>query len=447
MPSPPDRHPVRDRTPLRLENSRPAFPIAPLNVQCHSSFVRESFDIRWSDPRIICENTQFNALGVNVYRSFDSEFGPYVRLTPIPIGTTFFRDRTDVRVVLQEDVSNSFIARGSPDVSGRYIFRVSNRPIFVEQFPGIIDCENLSVFVSINGSQASVHSIDPANGTIELVKDPTFDVVNHKKVPAILPEDGDAVLVSYKYKTNIVRSDLNARIFYRLTTVAVDSVTGELVETPLDKAAQTNNQEVEKLDWIWREAVRRNSWILDQGGERVKVFIRKLNGVKCGCVSDYYNQAKTDCVVCFGTQYVGGFEGPYDATIAPDDGDKRINQTNRGRTQVHSYDTWTGPSPLLSQRDFLVKLNGDRYTLGPVRMPSNRGMQLQQFFNIASLDETDIRYLVPVIDPFEIPYPQTIHVIPGQGQANPMMTERDVIPDDREVRGNTVTYENHHRNG
>jgi hypothetical protein len=74
-------------------------------------------------------------------------------------------------------------------------------------------------------------------------------------------------------------------------------------------------------------------------------------------------------------------------------------------------------------------------------------MQLQQFFNIASLDETDIRYLVPVIDPFEIPYPQTIHVIPGQGQANPMMTERDVIPDDREVRGNTVTYENHHRNG
>jgi hypothetical protein len=444
MAAPIDRHSVRDVVTINQEILQASYPLPPLNCQCFSSFIVGSFDIRWTNPAMLCENTNFNAIGVNVYRSFDSEFGPFVRLTPVPIGTTFFRDKTEVAVALQESVS-SFVARGnSTDVDGRYIFRVKNKPIFVERYPGITDCENLSVFVTVNGIQAPIKGIDQENGMIELVNTYTYDVTNQTRIPPVVPtQDSDVVLCSYKYIKNLVKSDLDARIFYRITTVAVDKTTGQLIETPLERAAQTHNKEVEKLDWIWREAVRRNSWILDQGGERVKIFIKKLVGQPCGCSSDYYKQGKTGCLKCFETRILGGFDGPFDAIISPDDGERNVAQTNRGRRVDHSYDTWTGPNPVLSQRDFLVKLNGDRFAVGPVRVPSNRGMQLQQFFRISSLDEADVRFKVPVLDPFTIPYPQTRPIVPWLGNSTPMMTERNEIPDGREIRSNTVTGGNH----
>ncbi|KKK63745.1 hypothetical protein LCGC14_2991210, partial [marine sediment metagenome] len=251
------------------------------------------------------------------------------------------------------------------------------------------------------------------------------------------------VLATYRYVKQEVVTRLAQRIFYRVTVVAMDADTGALIETPLDRATQSTNLETEKLDWIWAEAIRRNKWIRDQGAERVKVFIRRSVGTRCGCYSDLHKQASHDCEVCFGTRIMGGYDGPYDITIAPDDSDKKISQTNRGRTVEHGYETWTGPSPLLSQRDFIVKLNGDRYGVGPVRMPSNRGLLLQQHFPIQRLDEEDIRYRVLIPDPRFLSAPQTRYQVPGQGGSTPMMTEKREIPAEREIRGNTVTFENH----
>ena len=76
---------------------------------------------------------------------------------------------------------------------------------------------------------------------------------------------------------------------------------------------------IEKLDYIWREAVRRNRWILDQGGERIKIFIRKAVGISCGCSSDTHRHPSATCEVCFGTGIIDGYDGPFDSIIAPDD--------------------------------------------------------------------------------------------------------------------------------
>ena len=187
---------------------------------------------------------------------------------------------------------------------------------------------------------------------------------------------------------------------------------------------------IEKLDYIWKEAIRRTRWMLNQGGERVKLFIKRSAGVRCGCNSIEHKQPQFDCEVCFGTGILGGYDGPYDIIIAPDDAERGITQS------------FTGPSPLISQRDFIVKLSGDRYGIGPVRMPSNRGMQLQQMFSISYLDEVDIRYKVPIFDPTFMKFPETRWIVPGEGKSTPMMTEKHNIDDHREIRGNTVTYEN-----
>jgi hypothetical protein len=434
----------RDRDIHILEQKYPAFPLPPLNMYVSSGFRKGVVDIRWTSPAEINSNTCFDLIGVNVYRSFDSEFGPYFRLNTLPVGSTFWRDATHEVVALQEDVSGSFTARGpESDPAGRYMFRTKHKPIVIHPSPGSANCTNLNVQVTVNGAAAFVETIYADQGIVELRKTATFDVASQEMSPPVLPTgSSDVVLATYRYVRQEVVTRLAQRIFYRITTVARDD-TGALIETPLNRAAQSANLEVEKLDWIWAEAVRRNRWIRDQGAERVKVFIRRAVGHRCGCHSDLHKQASSDCRVCFGTGILGGYDGPYDVTIAPDDSEKRITQTNRGRTVEHTYETWTGPSPLLSQRDFIVKLNGDRYGIGAVRMPSNRGMILQQHFPIQRLDEADVRYAVPIPDPRFLAAPQTRYQVKGEGGSTPMVTEKKNILDEREIRGNTVTFENH----
>jgi hypothetical protein len=92
-------------------------------------------------------------------------------------------------------------------------------------------------------------------------------------------------------------------------------------------------------------------------------------------------------------------------------------------------------------RDFLVKQNGDRYSVGPVRMPSNRGNLLQQHFSINRLDEGDIRYTVPV-DGVTLP-PFTVRGQPSPlGYAPAEITNKENIPDEREEKGRTKAWEN-----
>ena len=429
----------RDRRTDPRERMRPTFPLPPLQAFCFSGLQLGVYDIRWSDPSELPGNGRFSILGVNVYRSFGSEYGPFYRVNAVPVGSLFWRDASTTQVVLQEDISGNLSI--GPD--GQFILQTGHHPVIVDPIPDNVNCVRINMLITIDGVQAEVDWMDPVNGIVRLSSDKSFDVINQKTSPAVLPnEDGSSViLASYRYVDNSIPDTLDKRVFYRVTTVGYDNDLN-LIETPMDEAATANSYEVEKLNYIWREAIRRNKFILDQAGERVKVFIRKNGGIACGCQSDLHGQPDSACESCFGTGFAGGYDGPYDITIAPDDAETNFKQETRGRSMVKQYETWTGPSPLLSQRDFILKLNGDRYGIGPVRMPSNRGMQLQQFFVVSHLDSADVRYKVPAIDPATFVFPQTRYSIPGRGDATPMITNSFRTPSERQERGNTVAYDN-----
>jgi hypothetical protein len=411
---------------------QPAWPLSPLQAFCLSGLRLGVCDVRWTDPAELPGNSRFTILGVNVYRSFGSEYGPYYRVNAVPVGAMFWRDAAASKVVLQEDVSSSFLL----NPGGEYFFRTMHSPVVVDPVPGGTNCVSMNVQVTVGGQPAAVDWMDPANGIIRLSASGTWDVINqHLSRAAVDAAFGGqagsstalpagTVLASYRYLDNQLPV-LDKRIFYKVTTVASDA-DGSLLETPLEEAAGCNAYEIEKLNYIWREAIRRNHWMLEHGGERVKAFIRKNAGFSCGCGSDMHGQAKSDCTVCFGTGFIGGYDGPYDIMLAPDDAEMGYKQDMRGRSMVKQYETWTGPSPLLSQRDFVLKLNGDRYGIGPVRMPSNRGMQLQQFFVVSHLDSADVRYKVPALDPATFAYPQTRYMVSGRGDVVPMITDSRV---------------------
>ena len=444
----------RDRNATTTEFTKTPWPLPPLNLFVTSGYVPGVFDLRWDDPSILAGNSGYDLLGVNIYRSFDSEYGPYHRISESLVGSCFWRDQTDNELIIEEDVTQSFTLRGEEESAAgsaapRWVFQTLHRPIVREGSQAVVADLPDDVWVKIDGVPVRPLAVRGFRGEVEIDPYVYADVAQQKYAPSLVPGPNSTVTCTYRRNRSLLRTDLGQRVFYRVTTVGVRVGCDlsrvqcqDLVETPLEHAVATNSMEIEKLDYIWREAVRRNRFILEQGGERVKVFVRKHVGVQCSCVPDaYHKQPLNDCRNCFGSGFLGGFEGPYDMLIAPDDAERRISQKETGRTLEHTYEVWTGPTPILSQRDFLVKLNGERYSVGPVRFPSNRGMVLQQHFNIGHLDEQDIRYKVPVGNPVKYAAVQFVPAGPERA-ADASITEHTRIPDERELRGRTKTWGN-----
>jgi hypothetical protein len=416
------------------------FPLAPSNVNVISPYIKNALDLRWDNPALLTDNSIFDVLGVNVYRTFDSEFGHFVKLNDNPIQATFYRDQVQLNLVVDEDVSSSFITRGN-DPNSSWVFRVKNYPVM--QHTGttemVVAARSGDVQVKIDGVTVPAFRVNGQDGFITLISSPVFNPTTQRLEPPVLPTPTSVVTCTYRYVINYLISEMSQRVFYRLTTVSAQN--GKLVETPVESVTSASPQQMEQLDYIWREAIRRNRWILEQGGERAKVFLIKHVGLRCPCFIEEKGQPLNDCIRCFGTGFIGGFDGPYDMLIAPDDQKKQKRQTEMGRNLMHTWETWTGPSPMLSQRDFITRQNGDRYTIGAVSIPSSRGMVLQQHFSINYMDQKDIRYKVPVTGTESLVFPQT-RLQSNGSNVYPEITEKPTIPEEREERGRSVVWEN-----
>jgi hypothetical protein len=462
------------------------YPLPPQNGVVVTPFEKGVHDIRWDSPALLAGNTPYSVVGVNVYRSDASDRGPFVRINEFPLGSTMFRDRNDYQLINREVVDwlAAWNFKGDKPNDRRYQFRTKKRIVKASArapFDQPVFANNpKDVQVWVDDVEIPVHEVFGRSGEVTLVNQPAFDEVTEKEVCATIPDENSVVEITYRTPANHIPSGLEHNVWYRLTTVVLDPATlSGYTETPLAQTRPLSLMEVEARDWIWDEAVRRNQWILGCGGERVYLFVRKVCGIPCDCTRDprsleFHKQPQNSCLTCYGTGYIGGYEGPYDIVVAPDDTDRRIAQTNRGRRKEHTYEAWTGPYPLLTQRDFVVKQTNERYSIGGVRRPTHRGNLLQQHFQMGYFDEGDIRYRVPIDGTDELAWPQTRPEKPspvyprmpvtgepsydqadegwagpnypeGETTAHPLNTEKvlgEPTTDDTERRGRTKVWEN-----
>jgi len=143
----------KDRKTKTKERQNPTHPNPPLNINAQWSFssVEDAVDLYWEDPANLPNNNDFDIIGVNVYRSFDSEYGPYHRLTDYPIGATFYRDQTTVAAIIDEDVSARFLS--ADDETGAWVFRVENFPIIKPLDSTVVANSAMDVTIAIDGQQ------------------------------------------------------------------------------------------------------------------------------------------------------------------------------------------------------------------------------------------------------------------------------------------------------
>jgi hypothetical protein len=112
-------------------------------------------------------------------------------------------------------------------------------------------------------------TVSGQTGEIILISNPTFNNVISQTIPPRLPwPPTGRVRLSYTYLGNQVLSRLNQRIFYKVATEAVDpDDPSKRIETPLEEVEWRSTFDIEEIDYIWREGIRRNRWILEQSGE------------------------------------------------------------------------------------------------------------------------------------------------------------------------------------
>ena len=434
--------------PLRPTTKNLTVPLAPRNLIVTSPYSTGAIDIRWDNPRIIPQNSGLQILGCNVYRSTDSPYGPYLKSNDTPVTVLFFRDQTQEQLVTGENATPTLRYSMEPD--GRWLVYAQNKPMIIPGTNGQISNRIQDVFVEIDDGDGQYLSmpafkVNGKIGEIELISDPVFNQQVQQIIPPRLPYPPNGrVRISYSYLKNQVLTVLSQRIYYKVTTVAVDPANpNSVIETPLIEISDRSAFDIEMIDYVWREAILRNRWILEQGGERVQIFIRKWMGQKCPNDQENYGQGYNDDKICFGTGIVGGYDGPYDVIIAPPESEKQIELADMGLHIRYDWATWTGPWPLLNARDVVVRQNNERYIVGPVNPQGSRGAIYQQHFTMSYLDQGDIRYQIPITGgETNVPASYDAFRQAKPTDASPLINNKPTIPQEKIIRGRTVTFEN-----
>jgi hypothetical protein len=146
-------------------------------------------------------------------------------------------------------------------------------------------------------------------------------------------------------------------------------------------------------------------WILQQDGQEVLLYKRRVEGIKCPFWDDDSDQCKdplgeprfTANNTCFNTGIVGGYHSPIKVKMRIVPANAAVNLKQSGYRADHLPDAWTIWTPRLANLDFFIDNRGQRYEISQVNDKIWRGgLITRQEFNTVRKWATDYLYYVPV---------------------------------------------------
>jgi hypothetical protein len=407
------------------------------NLQVLNSSYVGSHDIWW-------EQDTTATVGYNIYRAYDFPTN-WVKLNPAPWGGNFWRDMSTLTQVTYTVQPQDFIEHGE---LGRWAFRIPDIPyttVYAQRVVVSNSCDDVEVTVSVSGNPL----IDGQK--FRPIKVEGFDRTIYMQMDNTLPAGGavsDEALVNagnvsiadysnitlwqvtYNKLTNYVDIYTNFnRTYYTVVPVGPN---GECHEPGCKGSVIKNTQEVDEIDWVYAEMVRRNQYIFETTGEPAYLFFRKWRGELCGCTYGS-EQAKHGCKVCYETGYVGGYIGPFDFLFVPPDSALQVELDEGGRKVTRDSRSYLSRTPIVQNGDFILRRNGDRMVISNVVYKMPRGILLQQDFTVSLITPGDTRYLIPyentglptIYNPVVRPDPFNLRS-PKDGHGEPIFDPRTV---------------------
>jgi len=362
------------------------------NLTVLDSAFTGSRDLYWVD------DPDKSIQGYNVYRSFNFPAN-WEKLNTHPHPGHLYRDETTLTPTTFTVTKTDWVSFG---IGGQWVLKVpdilwsgaTKGRALVANHPDDIS-------MSINGSLIRPGKVDGQEGLIYLS---VFDSLlangsvststsNPLKGLTTIPDDLIATVV-YKKLTNYVDIFLTGlRTFYTVVPVLENGT--EAHQPGILGSPIVNNYEIDAIDYMQAEMVRRNQWIFEQCGEPAFLMIRKSRGVICSCTIAN-GEPRTGCPACYETGILGGYYGPLDLLfIDPDSA--AVKTINEGGVKVERTSrSYLGRTPVVANGDLIVRRNGERMVISGVVYKSPRGVLLQQDFDVEVLQPKDTRYLIPL---------------------------------------------------
>lgn len=400
-------------------------PVAPKNFRVFHAYTTGVFDLYWDSPYIDPRNAEHVVTGVNIYRSIDSSEGPWTLINPTPLTVDFYRDQSQNIPVVDEVVNT---ATNLKVQEHSVVVKTQHYPLVFSETDQTPLTDTDLITVKIDGKQVMVKSINSWTGEIELFSEPEYDPVFERFINLPVPTSNSNIEISYVYNNLVLQDDrlVDQRIFYKVTSVSQDGTETSIAEAPI-----ASYQDLDALTYIWKNIISKQKFLLEQAGEVAKVFIQRSAGVRCTQhdILDrtlYGDDERRACKVCYGTGFEGGYIGPIDLLIANFDAATSYKRGNKGRRKTKSQETFTINYPVLRQGDIIVRQNGERYIIGPVRRKESNGLLLQQDFELHILQPSDLLYTI---------------TIPGVPTIYPKI-DKPNVPDYKEVKGKSPRFSN-----
>lgn len=381
------------------------YPVAPRNVQAFPTYLISAIDVRWDDPAYIIENSPdtFEIIGHRVYRSDESPDKGFQLVSDNQILVSrAFRDRTKFKSIYREDVSHRFVSKGDNERQ-EWIFQTLHKPIVSSNNQlrptELVDDVTVEVYTESGLKKVAVRSVRGEIGEVTLVSTPYLELSTNRIVDPILPNlngQSGRCFCSYKYAQSLIQVAYDRPYYYRVTTVARRKSDGIVLETPLSETNVASTLQFDEKDYIWARANQLNCWMLEQAGERLIFFLRKQSGVLCECFDRTHGRSRADCPKCYGTKWVGGYEGPFEAYGTPMEGSKSLNLSEMGVMVNLSYDLSILDGFLLNPGDFMIRQNSQRFLIHSVTPVGPRGTVRVQTISTSRMPESDYRHNVPV---------------------------------------------------
>jgi hypothetical protein len=150
-------------------------------------------------------------------------------------------------------------------------------------------------------------------------------------------------------------------------------------------------------DPVGLELIRKkNVYLRTQTGLPVFLFKKKTFGQYCPNCWDKIKQrvSKTNCEVCFGTGYAGGYWKPIELFVnraVPDNVTKTIGFNKTGGASVVEASS----HPIISPGDFILYPQvGTRHRVVSITAHTRMGDVISQYVNLTEINKSDIEYRV-----------------------------------------------------
>ena len=401
----------------------------------NSSYVG-SHDLWWAP---VAEATK----GYNVYRAYDHPSN-WVKLNPAPFHGQFWRDMSSLLEVTYTLQPQDFIEKGE---LGQWAFRIPDVPYATVDAQRVVvsnSPDDVSVTVSKYGNvNVDGVTLRPArvlgfDRSIWMNVDNTLAQGGAVSDTALV-NDGNVSIANYdsiaewKVTYNKLNNYVDIYTSFNRTYYTVVPVgdKGELHEPGCRGSVIRNTQEVDEIDWVYAEMVRRNEFLFHTTGEPAYLFFRKWRGEQCGCIFGT-QQPKTGCPSCFETGFVGGYIGPYDFIFVPPDSALQAELNEGGIKVTRSSRSYLTRTPIIQNGDLVLRRNGDRMVIHDVVYKMPRGIILQQDFTVQLLPPGDTRYLIPYVNTGlptiynPVVRPNPYNGKPKQGHGEPVFDPRTV---------------------